>query len=75
MPAATSVDDVSALDLPLPAERPQEVGVEAFFHTDRGSIASFSHSQLWGDRESRDVLAGDGEVPLEIGGAAGEVAG
>ena len=31
--------------------------------------------QLWGDGESRDVLAGDGEVPLEVGGAAGEVAG
>jgi hypothetical protein len=31
--------------------------------------------QLWGDGESRDVLAFDGEVPLEIGGAAGEVAG
>src|SRR5260221_2135370 len=31
--------------------------------------------RLWGDGEPRDVLAGDGEVPFEVGGAAGEVAG
>src|SRR6266478_8488077 len=30
---------------------------------------------LWGDGEPRDVLAGDGEVPVQVGGAAGEVAG
>src|SRR2546427_7481047 len=30
---------------------------------------------LWGDGEPRDVLAGDGEVPVQIGGAAGGVAG
>ena len=31
--------------------------------------------RLWSDDEPRDVLAGDGEVPFEVGGAAGEVAG
>jgi len=30
--------------------------------------------RLRADNESRDVLTGDGEVPLEVGGAAGEVA-
>src|SRR5882757_418723 len=29
---------------------------------------------LWGDGQPRDVLAGDGEVPVQVGGAAGEVA-
>src|SRR5882672_4574684 len=31
--------------------------------------------RLWSDDKPRDVLAGDGEVPVQIGGAAGEVAG
>src|SRR5689334_1697937 len=29
----------------------------------------------WSDDEPRDVLAGDGEVPVQVGGATGEVAG
>src|SRR6188472_2425824 len=31
--------------------------------------------RLWGDGEPRDLLAGDREVPFEVGGAAGEVSG
>src|SRR5947207_4638919 len=40
-----------------------------------GVLCRSSAGRLWGDGEPRDVLAGDGEVPFEVGGAAGEVAG
>src|SRR6185436_11631677 len=32
-------------------------------------------AHLWGDDEPCDVLAGNSEVPVQVGGAAGEVAG
>src|SRR5256885_4110834 len=41
----------------------------------RDELADRLAGRLWSDDELRDVLAGDGEVPVQVGGSAGEVSG